>query len=206
MQIIKLVMGPVEANCYIVYIEGQEEAIVIDPGSYEISPIIEKLNEKGLSLRAIFLTHGHFDHILGVDKLREETGAKVHIHLGDKDCLTDESKNLSTYMGGGYSFAPADVILKDSDKITIGQMEINVIHTPGHTPGGVSYLINGVLFTGDTLFAGSVGRTDLPMGSYETLMKSIEKRILVLDPAMKIYPGHNEDSTIGIEINTNPFL
>jgi len=199
-------MGPVEANCYIVSSNEDNIGFVIDPGSVDISKIKTIIEDEQLQIKAILLTHGHFDHILGVDELRKLTGAKLYIHEADKSKLIEPNDNLSKYMGAGYYFEPADELLHDGDTIEIGDLHIKVLHTPGHTPGGVCYYVNNCIFTGDTLFAGSIGRTDFPNGSQKDLMVSIQNKLLCLPDETIVYPGHNRKSTIIAEKNNNPYL
>ncbi|OEF96331.1 MBL fold metallo-hydrolase [Desulfuribacillus alkaliarsenatis] len=202
----KFPIGPVEANCYIVAKEKNSEGFIVDPGGLELNQIIQTIEEDNIKVTHILLTHGHFDHILGIDELRKHTGASVCIHEQDQNKLTEANDNLSTYMGAGYSFKPAEKILQDGEVIEVGNMQVKVLHTPGHTPGGVCYYIDNRLFSGDTLFAGSVGRTDFPGGSMRQLMTSIQEKLLELPKDTLVYPGHNEDTTIEHEMKHNPYI
>lgn len=199
-------LGPVEANCYIVSTGKGSKGFIIDPGSLDIGLVQQVIDREQLNITHILLTHGHFDHILGVDELRKITGAMVCIHEKDQNKLVDAKDNLSTYMGAGYSFTAADKLLVDGDIIEIGEMNVKVIHTPGHTPGGVCYYLDNCLFSGDTLFAGSIGRTDFPAGSMRDLLASIKEKLLILPPDTIVYPGHNQQTTIQEEKNHNPYL
>jgi|SRR5690554_1694844 glyoxylase-like metal-dependent hydrolase (beta-lactamase superfamily II) len=193
------------ANAYIVYTENKPEAVIIDPGD-DIELIMDLIKEHELKLEKILLTHGHFDHIGAVKDLKERTGAQVAIHKQEADFLTDPNKNLSYIINRQIVQDPADIFLEDGDLIRVADMEFKVLHTPGHTEGGVCYKLGKVLFTGDTLFEGSVGRTDLSGGSYEQLMSSIREKLLVLDDDHLVYPGHGRQTTIGRERRENPFL
>lgn len=205
MKVLTLKTGYMAANAYIVYTENKPEAVIIDPGD-DIKLIMDLIKEHELKLEKILLTHGHFDHIGAVKDLKERTGAQVAIHKQEADFLTDPNKNLSYIINRQIVQDPADIFLEDGDLIRVADMEFKVLHTPGHTEGGVCYKLGKVLFTGDTLFEGSVGRTDLSGGSYEQLMSSIREKLLVLDDDHLVYPGHGRQTTIGRERRENPFL
>ncbi|MDD3613567.1 MAG: MBL fold metallo-hydrolase [Caldicoprobacterales bacterium] len=205
MKVLTLKTGYMAANAYIVYTENKPEAVIIDPGD-DIELIMDLIKEHELKLEKILLTHGHFDHIGAVKDLKERTGAQVAIHKQEADFLTDPNKNLSYIINRQIVQDPADIFLEDGDLIRVADMEFKVLHTPGHTEGGVCYKLGKVLFTGDTLFEGSVGRTDLSGGSYEQLMSSIREKLLVLDDDHLVYPGHGRQTTIGRERRENPFL
>lgn len=205
MKVLTLKTGYMAANAYIVYTENKPEAVIIDPGD-DIELIMDLIKEHELKLEKILLTHGHFDHIGAVKDLKERTGAQVAIHKQEADFLTDPNKNLSYIINRQIVQDPADIFLEDGDMIRVADMEFKVLHTPGHTEGGVCYKLGKVLFTGDTLFEGSVGRTDLSGGSYEQLMSSIREKLLVLDDDHLVYPGHGRQTTIGRERRENPFL
>lgn len=200
-----LAVGPLAANCYIVADEESKEAIVIDPGG-DADVILEIIEDKGLSVKYVILTHGHSDHIGGVKDIKDATDVIIAIHEKDCEMLTSPQKNLSLYVGLGFTQPTADIKLKGDEKLKIGELPVEILHTPGHTPGGICIKIKDIVFTGDTLFAGSVGRTDFPGGSYEELINSIESKLLPLGDHIKIYPGHGEASTLGREKLTNPFL
>ncbi len=200
----KLEVGPFATNCYIVGSEAGGQGMIIDPGD-EAGKILGRVEQLGLDIKYILLTHGHLDHIGALREVKEATGADVAIYANDVATLNDRS--LSIFMGIPYHPSPApDRLLNDGDIITIGGLSFNVIHTPGHTPGSICLLGEGVLFSGDTLFHYGIGRADFPGGSYEQLMDSIRNRLMVLDDNIEVYPGHGPETTIGAERRGNPFL
>ena len=197
-------VGPMEANCYILYDPDKREGLIIDPGA-EGSRLIKFIEKEKISILYIVNTHGHPDHIGANQKVKEHTGAPILIHEYDAPMLTKSGSLLSFIFPTEYSSPPADRLIKDGDLMECAGMKLRVLHTPGHTPGGVSLLTDDCIFTGDTLFSGSVGRFDLPGGSQEVLLNSI-KKILVLDTNLTIYPGHGPSTTVGQELHTNPFI
>ncbi|MCL2050799.1 MAG: MBL fold metallo-hydrolase [Lachnospiraceae bacterium] len=204
-KISKLVLGLAQTNCYFLENESGSEAIVFDPadrGEY----IFEKLKDKGQKIAGIFLTHGHFDHILGANKLRDLSGAKIYAYCAEKEVCEDRVKNASAAIGNPCTVA-ADEYINDGDEINLAGMNLRVIATPGHTVGSACYYLadEGILFSGDTLFEESVGRTDLPTGNMNTLVKSIREKLFTLPDETKVYPGHGEPTTIGNEKQYNPF-
>jgi glyoxylase-like metal-dependent hydrolase (beta-lactamase superfamily II) len=200
-----MVIGEMMVNCYIVSQNNNEECIVIDPGE-DGEQILRVLREKKLRPVYIINTHGHVDHIGANVFLAKETGSKILIHQNDANMLTDPTANLSTFFGTPVVSKQADYVLGDGEILEVNDLIFEVIHTPGHTKGGICLKINNYVFTGDTLFAGGIGRTDLPDGSQEVLIESINNRLMVLNDDTIIYPGHGESSTIGIERRSNPFL
>lgn len=200
-----ITVGPLAANCYILADEDNKVAAVVDPGG-DPDVILEEINQNSFSVKWIILTHGHSDHIGGLARIKEVTDAQIALHEADQDMLTSSVKNLSMFMGKGFSSPPADVILKGGEKIVIGDLRLEIIHTPGHTPGSISIKAGNLLLTGDTLFEGSVGRTDFPGGSMEELLDSIKNRLLTLGDDVVVYPGHGPKTTIKNEKITNPFL
>lgn len=200
-----LVVGGLQTNAYIAGCSGRKVAAVIDPGA-EADRIIEVLASLGYKISCILLTHGHYDHIGGLSTLRHKTGAPVMVHGADVPMLTSAAANLSLNLGCKYETGIPDRELKDGDVVEVGEHKLEVFHTPGHTPGSVCYAAPGLVFSGDTLFAGSIGRTDFPGGSLRQLMTSIKKKLLPLPDETVVYPGHGPDTTIGEEREQNPFL
>ena len=203
----RLEVGALETNCYLIACKKTKKAAVIDPGEgEEVDLILNLLQKNNFDLKYIINTHGHIDHIAGNNLLKAETEALLLIHRLDADMLVNANKNFSSFMGKEICSPPADKFLEEGDEISLGALKLIVIHTPGHTPGGISLVLNDFIFTGDTLFAGGIGRTDLPGGSYQDLQKSIKEKLLVLGDDKIIYPGHGPDSTIGEERRTNPYI
>lgn len=200
----KLVTGPMQVNTYIVGETESKEALVIDPGG-NAGGVLQVLEQQEWNLKLIVLTHGHGDHIGAVMELKEKTGVPVVLHDEDAAMLADSKKNYTAMMGGGVTIEP-DGLLEDGDDIILGEEKVEVIHTPGHTQGGICLKADHMLFTGDTLFMQSIGRTDLEGGNTRQLIKSIRERILSLEDGITVYPGHGPESTIGAERQSNPFL
>lgn len=194
-----------EVNCYILAVASGCEAIIIDPGAEE-TKIRKALIRHNLRPAFIINTHGHFDHIGCDDKF----GVPVYIHKEDLSLLKDPQRNLSSFMGTSLKISSNIRALEDKEGIELGQIKLEVIHTPGHTPGGICLWLrqpaNKVLFTGDTLFCHGIGRTDFPGSDEKLLIKNIKEKLLNLDDATVIYPGHGSLSTIGEEKRNNPFL
>lgn len=197
--------GIYAANCYLVACEKTKNAAVIDPGG-DAQTILQKIKENGFKLEYIILTHGHGDHIGGVQEIKENSEAKILIHKEDEYLVKSASKNLSNLMSGPDVVFLADELLVDGQIINVGELELKVIHTPGHTPGGISIKTEDVVFTGDTLFANSIGRTDFEGGSFEEIISSIKNKLLIYEDDVKVLPGHGPESTIGMERSRNPFL
>ena len=200
----KVVVGPFASNCYIVGSESNKEGVIIDPGA-DAKEILKNVKDLGLDIKLIVLTHGHIDHTGAVKEVKKTTGAEVAIH-------TDDAKSLQEQLLGrlfGLSYPPPpppDWLLKDGDSIDIGDLHFLVVHTPGHSPGGICLLEEGVVFSGDTLFNYGIGRTDMPGGSYSQLMNSIHTKLMILPDNTTVYPGHGPATTIGTERHSNPFL
>ncbi|MCR1898204.1 MBL fold metallo-hydrolase [Irregularibacter muris] len=197
--------GIYAANCYIIGCEETKEGAIIDPGGDALG-LLFKIKKLQLNIKYIILTHGHLDHIGGVNEIKRKTQAAICIHSLDKDMLMDPELNLSKNMGRHIITQPCDIELKDKDVLNIGNISLEIIHTPGHTPGGICILANDSLFSGDTLFAGSVGRTDFPKGSTQDIISSISEKLFTLEDNVVVYPGHGAWTTIGKEKATNPFF
>ena len=203
MKIIHFPEDDYASNSYLL-VSGREAAAV-DP-SADADAIFSAARENGAEIRYIILTHGHFDHLLSLEALRDATGAPVLIGAGDGDFLTDPMLNLfNQALGQNTVFAPAERLLEDGDEIGLGEEKLTVLSTPGHTAGSCCFMFDGGLVTGDMLFDMSVGRCDLPGGDGETLKKSLE-RLKSLAGEMKIYPGHGPISTLEKQIKSNPYM
>ncbi len=195
------------ANCYLVTDEATGESLLIDPGSYGDRQR-DFIKAQGIeNLKYILLTHGHYDHILGVAKFREAVGGEIVIHEKDEEKLSSKAKSLFILGGIGRKFTPvdADIKVNDGDRLPFGEYEIEVIHTPGHTKGSVCYKIGDCLFTGDTLFRGTIGRTDFPDSDENEMLSSL-KKLYAIDGDFKVYPGHEGTSTLSYEKQTNPYM
>lgn len=202
----RMVIGSVQTNCYFVYREGTSDVIFFDPadkGDY----IYETLKDKGFNVKGILLTHAHFDHIWGCNKLRELSGAPIYAYEAEKVLCEDAGTNVSEQVGRPYTVIP-DRYLKDGEEITVADMTCRLIATPGHTVGSCCYYFeeDGMLIAGDTLFQESVGRTDLATGSMGELVRSIKNKLFTLPDDTKVYPGHGDSTTIGYEKEYNPFV
>jgi len=199
-------LGPLQANCFIVGCEETRQAAAIDPGG-DADRIIAALKKDHLTLAAIINTHGHFDHVGANMALKRATDAQLMIHKLDAPMLAYAPQSAAAWGLRADDSPEPDRLLEDGDTIECGQLQFDVIHTPGHSPGGSCFYIKdeNVVFVGDTLFAGSIGRTDLPGGDYDTLIRSIQTRLFVLPDDTKVYNGHMELTTIGEEKRFNPF-
>jgi len=202
-----LVVGPFASNCYIVGSESGKHGIIIDPGA-EAKLILRTVNDLGLTIFLIVVTHSHIDHIGALAPVKAGTGAKFAIHEAEAAAgLGMFSRMLSSVSGGSFSQSPKpERLLKDGDKIEIEDLIFTVLHTPGHSPGGISLYGHGILFSGDTLFNHGIGRTDFPGCSYEQIMDSIQNKLMALPEDTIVYPGHGPATTIGEERRGNPFL
>ncbi len=201
-----LEVGAIAANCYIIGCEETMEGAVIDPGGSpkDILRVIKDLN---LKIKYIINTHGHIDHMGANRQVKEATGATILIHEEDAGMLTNPASNFSMFMGRNITSPGAEQFIKDGDLIKIGNtIELEVMHTPGHSRGGVCLKTGNMIFAGDTLFYGSIGRTDFPGGSFKTLIESIKNRILCYEDDVVVYPGHGPATTVGFERKHNPFL
>jgi glyoxylase-like metal-dependent hydrolase (beta-lactamase superfamily II) len=201
----ELAVGMLMANCIILGCEKTREAAVIDPGD-ETERILLSLADSKLRLKYIINTHGHFDHVGGNKKMKEATGADILIHFLDAPMLSRLSSDATLFGFSAENSPPPDRTLEDNDTISFGEITLKVIHTPGHSPGGISLYIDSNVFVGDTLFADSIGRSDLPGGDFNTLISSIKNRLFELGDDVKVFPGHGPNTTIGREKLSNPFV
>ncbi len=205
MRITKIPTSGFSANCWLLCDEDRGEAAVIDPDA-KAERILSALAEQNAVLSMILLTHGHFDHISAVDALRDATGAPVLIHAKDAPMLTDAAANASAvFFGEGQTYRAANGFLKGGDALRLGEQTIAVRHTPGHTPGSVCFVIGDALFTGDTLFRDSIGRTDLPGGSDKQMTESL-KRLRFMPGDYTVYPGHGDTTALERERLYNPYF
>mgnify|MGYP001036694579 CR=1 FL=1 len=205
MNIKRLQAGIYAANCYIVASSDLSEAIVVDPGG-DADMILSEINKLAAKVKGILLTHGHGDHIGGVMALNKSLGVPVMVHKADLEMVKSSELNFSSSMAMDEVIIEPDVLLTDGDEISIGNEKLLVIHTPGHTRGGICLYTLGHLITGDTLFKGSIGRTDLYGGDFDTIIRSIKNKLLRLPEDTIVYPGHGPESSIGFEKQRNPFL
>jgi len=200
-----LAVGPIQANCFILGCEETREAVVIDPGE-EADRILALVAETNLTVKYIINTHGHMDHVSANKKMHEATGAPILIHSLDAPML-DQVADSAAAWGFKAENSPApERQLQDDDEITFGNITLTVIHTPGHTRGGISLYADGEVFVGDTLFAGSIGRTDFPGGSFEVIRESIQQKLFQLGDNVRVHTGHGPATTIGHEKRHNPFV
>jgi glyoxylase-like metal-dependent hydrolase (beta-lactamase superfamily II) len=209
MKIDALALGAYETNCYVLRSsEAAQDCLIVDAG-LGADKLIKFLQEHKLNPVAVVLTHGHIDHIEGVAALRAEfPDIKVHIHKLDAEMLTEPNSNLSAMTGAPFSVEPADFLIEEECVIEQADIKLSVLHTPGHTPGGICLYCEeeGIAFTDDTLFADSIGRTDFPNGNTGQLLQSIRKKLFTLPDETKVYPGHGPITTIAHEREYNPFL
>lgn len=206
MKINRFVIGPVGTNCYIVRNEESGECFLVDPADCP-PELLRFIREEKLAVKAVLLTHGHFDHIMGLDGLLSEYPVPVYAHEDEKPILENADLNASSSMyGRGYTFSGAEYV-SDGSRLEIAGMTAEVIATPGHTAGGCCYYFRKekVLFSGDTLFCASVGRTDLPTGNGSRLIRSIREKLFILPDETRVFPGHMDETTIGYEKKYNPF-
>ncbi len=200
------VVGPIQTNCYFLYHEDTRECLIIDPG-FEEDTIEEYVRRKELKPIGILLTHGHFDHMVAANEVREKFGVKIYAGAAEKEIMADGAQNVSAQFTSPVTLE-ADEWLEDGQEVTFLGQTMRCIYTPGHTAGGVCYYFGkeGILFSGDTLFQESVGRTDFPTGSMQQLIRSVREKLFPLPDGVKVYPGHGMMTTIGHEKNFNPFI
>lgn len=199
-----LAVGPLQANCYIVGCEDTHQAAVIDPGG-DADKILMAMAKDKLTCKAIVNTHGHFDHVTANGPLKKATGAELMMHSADAPLLAEASRSAAQWGLKVEASPQPDRLLADGDTVTIGNIALKVIHTPGHSPGGICLWADQAIFVGDTLFADSIGRTDFPGGDHHTLITSIRTKLFQLPDDVTVYPGHMMQTTIGRERKFNPF-
>lgn len=198
-------VGPFWVNAYIIGCLKSHQAAIIDPAD-EGDRLLERCRELGLTLQCIINTHGHADHIMDNKYVKDNTGVPIVIHPADAPMLTDARLNRSAYFGMPLTSPPADKFFREGEDFNIGDVAFEVLHLPGHSPGSVCLLHNGIAIVGDVLFEGSIGRTDFPGGSYEMLVGNIHKKLLPRGDDVRVFPGHGPDTTLGRERRHNPFL
>lgn len=205
LQVEPLIVGPLMSNCYIVWDEYKKEGAIIDPGD-DAKDILKAVQKLGIKIKYILVTHGHFDHVGGVALLRRELKVEFLAHEGDFFFIQD-GENAARRWGFDIEQPPKpDRFIEDGEKIKIGGFELKVLHTPGHSPGGISFICDKMLFAGDTLFQNSIGRTDFRKGSFEELSNSIKNRLYTLPDDTIVYTGHGPITTIGNEKRYNAFV
>jgi glyoxylase-like metal-dependent hydrolase (beta-lactamase superfamily II) len=201
-----VVVGVFQENCWVIGSRRTREGIVIDPGD-EPETILELARDMGLTVKLIVSSHAHVDHIMGVRGVQERTGAPFLLHPDDLAIARSMATSAARFLGYAPPPPPEpNALLTDGDIVEVDGLQLQVIHTPGHTPGSVSYYTNGLLFSGDTLFRGSIGRTDLPGGDYAQIMRSIMGKLLTLPDDTIVLPGHMQETRIDVERQTNPFV
>ena len=205
MKIVQIPNGQFVENCYLVTDEASRECVVIDPGE-EAGLILRRITEAGVRPVAIWVTHAHLDHVMGVPRLSRETGAAIYLHPADRELYDHVIQQGLAFGIRVESLPPPDREFVPGETVRVGTVGFTVRHAPGHSPGSVCLVGDGVVFTGDVLFAGSIGRTDLPGADFDTLIRSIERELLVLPDSTMVYSGHGPETTVGRERGTNPFL
>ena len=205
MKVKRLVVGPIETNCYIVYDEKTRDGVVIDPGG-DAKRIIDFINNENLKIDFILNTHGHFDHIGANLQIKKHTGAKIAIHENEKEMLSNKLKNGSEMFGIPFETHHPDIILQEGMEINFGRFFLKVLFVPGHSSGSVAFLGEDKVFSGDVIFKNGVGRTDLPGGNWQTLLGSIRDKIFSLNEDTIVFPGHGDLTTVKEEKTHNPFI
>lgn len=204
MKIISVPLGEYQTNCYIIIDENNRDAIIIDPGK-KSSGFFEYIDKLNINIKYMLLTHGHFDHTGGVLEIKRIYNPKLVISKVDQELIKNKKDLFGPYSINN-EYIEADILPKDNDIINFNDIKIKCIETPGHTPGGMCFLISNFLFSGDTLFQGSIGRTDFYGGDYDSLIKSIKEKLMKLEDSVIVYPGHGASSTIGEEKMSNFYL
>lgn len=205
LRVLAMEVGPLAENTYIVGHASSGKAAVIDPGD-EAEEILRQLAGRGWTLDKILLTHGHFDHVGAVSALKERTGANVHIHPEDAGRMMTAGRQGAMFGLNVPAPPPPDVLVREGDSVSLGDVSFRVLHTPGHTPGHVTYLSGDLAFVGDLIFAGSIGRTDLPGGSLDDLLRAVREKIFTLPDETVLFPGHGPATTVREERRGNPFF
>ena len=200
----KFVVRAIMTNCYLVYCSNNLDGVIIDPGD-KSEPLLEKIEKTKVHIKYIINTHGHIDHTEGNEWFRKAVRAPVLAHHADRELYQKPRLNMSI-LTKPRALEKPDVYVKGGETIGVGKSNLEVVHTPGHTAGGICLIGDGYIFTGDTLFASSIGRTDFPGGSYEIMMKSLRDKIMPLDDNLKVLPGHGPSSTLMEEKACNPYL
>lgn len=201
----KITAGPLAVNCYIIVCEATGAGAVIDPGD-EAPVILNHIKQQRIDVKLILLTHGHVDHLAHLSRIKKELGAEFLMHQDDVFLLKGLFAQALMFGLPNPGNPKPDRFVSDGDEIALGRLKIKVLHTPGHSPGSVTYFVDNKLFVGDLIFAGSIGRTDLPGGDYQKLIRSVESKIFTLPDDTIIYPGHGPETTVGQEKSTNPFF
>lgn len=199
-------VGPIGTNCYFLMNEDTKELVVIDPGGDGVR-LIREIRNMGYTPAAVLLTHGHFDHAMSAKELKDAFSTPVYAHEKEKETLENPAYNVSGMIGRKQKYE-ADIFVKDEEELTLAGFSIKVLHTPGHTPGGVSYYVEDqkLVFSGDALFCQSIGRTDFPNGSISQLLRSVSEKLLTLPDDVQVLPGHEQLTTIGFEKQYNPYF
>lgn len=200
-----LEVGPLAVNCYLIGDEATKEAVVVDPGG-NVDKILQILNFHNYKVKYIIDTHGHFDHVSGNAEIKAKTGAPIIAHEAEVPLLAITHQSPMAQMFGGKATPPPDITVKEGDVIEVGSIKMSVLYTPGHTPGGMTLVFGNYALVGDCVFAGSIGRTDFPNSDHETLINSIQNKIMTLPEETILLPGHGPYTTVGDEKRYNPFL